>query len=89
MDSGTLLHLMYGLFMVVAKISAPLLLASLIVGVLISLFQAVTQINDSTLSFLPKLIAVALTLWIALPWITQEIVSYTQQTFELLERMPR
>jgi flagellar biosynthesis protein FliQ len=63
-------------------LSAPLLLAALIVGLLVGVFQAATQINEMTLSFIPKLIAMVVTLVIAGPWMLKVIVSYTRELFE-------
>ena len=62
-------------------ISAPILLVVLVVGFVISVLQAATQINEQTLSFVPKLIAVALTMVIAGPWILTTMVSYIQRLF--------
>jgi flagellar biosynthesis protein FliQ len=59
--------------------SAPALLAALLVGLIIGLVQAVTQINEATLSFLPKLIAVALTLLLAGPWMLALLTDYLRQ----------
>jgi len=89
MDSSTVLQLVYATFVLTAKISAPLLLTALLVGLLVSLFQAVTQLNDSTLSFLPKLIAVALVLWVSWSWLMQEIIAYTGNIFQMLEHVAR
>ena len=89
MDSATVLQLVSSMLLLAAKLSAPLLLTALIVGLLISLFQAVTQLNDATLGFLPKVVCVALVMWLALPWLLQQAVAYTVSTFELLERVPR
>lgn len=61
-------------------VSAPLLLVALAVGLVVSLLQAVTQINEATLSFLPKLIAVSLTLLVAGPWMISTLVEYLQRT---------
>ena len=63
-------------------LSAPLLLAALIIGLLVGVFQAATQINETTLSFIPKLIGMAITLVIAGPWMLKLIVSYTRELFE-------
>ena len=60
-------------------VSAPLLLAALVVGLAVSLLQAVTQINEATLSFLPKLVAVAVTLVIAGPWMLAMLTDYLQR----------
>ncbi|MEQ1772167.1 MAG: flagellar biosynthesis protein FliQ [Burkholderiales bacterium] len=62
-------------------VSAPMLLAALAVGLLVSIFQAATQINEMTLSFIPKLIAVFATLVIAGPWMTGLLVDYIRRLF--------
>ena len=63
-------------------ISAPLLLTALCAGLVVSIFQAATQINEMTLSFIPKLIGMAATLVVAGPWMLKVIVSYTRELFE-------
>ena len=60
-------------------VSAPLLLVALAVGLAVSLLQAVTQINEATLSFLPKLVAVSATLLMAGPWMISMLVEYLQR----------
>jgi flagellar biosynthetic protein FliQ len=62
-----------------------LLVPALVVGLIVSMFQAATQINEMTLSFFPKLIVAIGTLMLAGPWITQLLVSYTQ---DLIENIP-
>ncbi|TAK89986.1 MAG: flagellar biosynthesis protein FliQ [Burkholderiaceae bacterium] len=62
-------------------ISAPLLLAALLVGLLVSIFQAATQINEATLSFIPKLLAVFLVMILAGPWILSMMTDYMQRLF--------
>ncbi len=66
-------------------VSAPLLLAALAVGLLVSVFQAATQINEMTLSFIPKLLAILVTLVIAGPWMITMMVDYMRR---LLENLP-
>ncbi len=63
-------------------LAAPLLLVALITGLIVGAFQAATQINEQTLSFIPKLIAMALALVIAGPWMLKVLVSYTRELFE-------
>jgi flagellar biosynthetic protein FliQ len=63
-------------------LAAPLLLVALVTGLIIGAFQAATQINEMTLSFIPKLIATAVTLVIAGPWMLKLIVGYTRELFE-------
>ncbi|RKP45354.1 flagellar biosynthesis protein FliQ [Pararobbsia silviterrae] len=68
--------------MVIAlTLAAPLLLVSLVVGLVVSLFQAATQINESTLSFIPKLLAVFAALVIAGPWMLHMMLDYMRQVF--------
>lgn len=62
-------------------VAAPLLLAALAVGLLVSVFQAATQINEMTLSFIPKLVAVFVTLVVAGPWMTSLLVDYIHRLF--------
>ena len=62
-------------------VSAPVLLVGLIVGVLISLFQAVTQVQEMTLVFVPKIVACLITLVAALPWMINLLVSFTHNLF--------
>ncbi len=61
--------------------SAPLLIAALAVGLIVSIFQAATQINEATLQFVPKLVAVFLVLILAGPWMLQYMVDYIQRLF--------
>ena len=63
-------------------ISAPLFIAALVTGLIVSIFQAATQINESTLSFVPKLIAIFLTLLLAGPWMLTMMTDYIRRLFE-------
>jgi flagellar biosynthetic protein FliQ len=60
-------------------LAAPLLLAALLTGVLVGAFQAATSINEMTLSFIPKLIAISATIAIAGPWMLKTLVGYTRE----------
>jgi flagellar biosynthesis protein FliQ len=62
-------------------ISAPLFIAALVTGLLISIFQAATQINEATLSFVPKLIVVFITLIVAGPWMITVLTDYMQRLY--------
>ena len=64
-----------------AKLSAPMLITALVVGFAVSLFQAVTQLQDSTLAFVPKIIAVGIALLVSGNWMLQELISFTQLAF--------
>ncbi|WP_291994536.1 flagellar biosynthesis protein FliQ [Candidatus Accumulibacter sp. ACC003] len=63
-------------------LSAPLLLTALLIGLIVSIFQAATQINEQTLSFIPKLVGVFLTLLLAGPWMLDTMVNYVRRLFE-------
>jgi len=70
-----------------AMLAAPLLLVTLITGVLVGVLQAATQINEMTLSFIPKLMALVLTLLITGPWMLQLITNYTRTLFNNIPGM--
>ena len=67
--------------MLALLLSGPLLIVALAVGVLVSVVQAVTQIQEQTLAFVPKLFAVAATFLIVLPWMLQLAIKYTTELF--------
>jgi flagellar biosynthesis protein FliQ len=68
-------------------VAAPVLLAVLVVGLLVSIFQAATQINESTLSFVPKVVAAMAVLVVAGPWMLMTLVDYLQATLSSLPKM--
>ena len=70
-----------GLLMLL-MVSAPVLLAVLVVGLVVSIFQAATQINEATLSFVPKIIAAVVVLAIAGPWMMTTLVEYLQRVLQ-------
>ena len=67
--------------------SGPMLFAALAVGLIISIFQAATQINEQTLSFIPKLVAMFLVLILAGPWMLQMMVDYIRRLFESIPQI--
>lgn len=66
-------------------ISMPLLGIGLVVGLLVSLFQALTQIQEQTLSFIPKILSVAGTLFVLLPWMLGQLTQYSRDVFQKLQ----
>ncbi|MBI2307802.1 MAG: flagellar biosynthesis protein FliQ [Rhodocyclales bacterium] len=68
-------------------VSAPLLMAALVTGLIISIFQAATQINESTLSFIPRLVVMFITLIFAGPWMLQLLIDYIRRLFESIPGM--
>ncbi len=67
--------------------AGPLLLAALAIGLIVSIFQAATQINEQTLSFIPKLVGIFLTLILAGPWMLQMMVDYIRRLFESIPQI--
>jgi len=65
-------------------LSLPTLLIGMIVGLLISIFQATTQINEMTLSFVPKILAIAVVLIFTMPWMMNEMIDFTKYIFRLI-----
>lgn len=68
-------------------VSAPLLLVALGIGLIVSIFQAATQINETTLSFIPKLVGIFVTLIIAGPWMLSILLDYMRQMFSSIATM--
>lgn len=68
-------------------LAAPMLVTALAVGLLVGLFQAATQINETTLSFIPKLLALVIVLVLTGPWMLSLIVTYTRRLFENIPGM--
>ena len=68
-------------------LAGPLLLSALVVGLIVSIFQAATQINEQTLSFIPKLVGIFLTLILAGPWMLQLMVDYIRRLFESIPQI--
>jgi len=81
MNPQTVMALGQGALELTLLVSAPLLLAALIVGLIVSVFQAATQINEMTLSFIPKLIAIFAALLVAGPWIITMMTDYMRRLF--------
>lgn len=76
-------------FEVTLLVSAPLLLFSLVVGLIISVFQAVTSINEATLTFVPKIVAVMVALIVFFPWMMNYMGDFTREIFGMIATMRR
>jgi flagellar biosynthetic protein FliQ len=72
-----------------AMLSAPMLLSTLVIGLAVSIFQALTQINESTLTFIPKMIVVAIVFVLAGPWMMDVMSTYTITLFENIATIVR
>lgn len=82
MDQDLVINLVMQAVTVAVKVALPLLLAGLLVGLLVSVFQAVTQIQEMTLTFIPKILAAIAVMVIAGPWMLNTIVGYTTQLWQ-------
>jgi flagellar biosynthetic protein FliQ len=81
MNEDVVIHLAMDATELALKVALPLLLAGLVVGFVISVFQAVTQIQEMTLSFIPKILAIAVVAVVAGPWMLDQLVTYTTQLY--------
>ena len=87
MSDTVVLEIALQAILVAAKLCAPILIVTLAVGFGISLLQAVTQIQEVTLTFVPKLVAVALVIPLAGNWMLAEMVGFTGELYEIIPRM--
>jgi flagellar biosynthesis protein FliQ len=87
MDSDTAMHLLSETLLTAAKISAPILLVTLAIGVVISIVQVVTQIQEMTLTFIPKLFAVVAMFLMVGAWMMAVVVEFTKHLFGLIAGM--
>jgi flagellar biosynthetic protein FliQ len=81
MDTTAVLHLASQALLLCAELAAPMVVTALVIGFAVSLVQSITQIQEITLSFVPKAIGVSLALMICGNWMISEIVSFTQHLF--------
>jgi len=81
MTSDYITGFFYEAIKITILLSAPMLLAGLLVGLLVSIFQSATSINEMTLAFIPKMLAVATALVLFFPWMMQTLVGFTVQMF--------
>jgi len=81
-DTTTVLTLAQNALFLMLMVSAPIMGAALAVGLVVSLFQAITQINESTLSFVPKLVAAIVVFAVAGPWMLTTMVEFIKRTLQ-------
>ena len=87
MDENVIMDLGNSALYLIVYLAAPLLLSALVVGLLVSIFQAATQIQEQTLSFIPKLVALVVALVMMGPWMVQLWLSFTQDLFLSIPEM--
>ena len=86
MNESQLISLGIETFKLSFYLAFPALLAGMLSGLIISIFQAVTQINEMTLSFIPKIISVVFVLVLAMPWMINSTIDYTKRIFDLIPK---
>ncbi|MDP9388764.1 MAG: flagellar biosynthetic protein FliQ [Actinomycetota bacterium] len=84
MNDTAVLQIALQAMLITAKLSAPILLVSLAIGVGVSLLQSVTQVQEVTLTFVPKLVGVGMVVLLAGNWMLHEMVAFTRSLFESL-----
>jgi flagellar biosynthetic protein FliQ len=87
MTPENVMDLAHKTLLVTSMIAAPLLLIALLAGLIIGMLQAATQINESTLSFIPKLLLLVLTLFAAGPWILRVLMDFTRDLYASIPAM--
>jgi flagellar biosynthetic protein FliQ len=84
MSDQSVIHIAIMTMVICAKLAGPVLAVSLALGLAVSLFQSVTQIQEATLSFVPKLAGVAVVIVVAGNWMLNQLVAFTNQLFKLI-----
>jgi flagellar biosynthetic protein FliQ len=86
---STVIDIAVQTMMITAKLAAPILIVSLAIGVAVSLLQSVTQVQEYTLTFVPKLAGIALVIVVAGSWMLHQLVAFTQDLFERVPSLIR
>lgn len=87
MTPENVMDLTHSTLLVTAMIAAPLLLTALVTGLVIGMLQAATQINEATLSFIPKLLVLVLMLFVSGPWILRVLIDFTRNLYASIPGM--
>ena len=87
MNQDVVVNLAMSAMELALKIGMPLMLVGLAIGLLVSVFQAVTQIQEQTLSFIPKIVGTAVVIVVAGPWMLGQLLGYTTDLYESIPRL--
>lgn len=87
MSEGEVLGIFQQAIIVTLKLAAPLLIVSVVLGLVVAIFQAATQIHEQTLTFVPKLIASAILLWVLGSWMINVLADFIKQLFDIMSRL--
>ncbi|MCU1486173.1 MAG: fliQ [Actinomycetia bacterium] len=89
MTDSTVIDIAIQTMMITAKLAAPILIVSLAIGVAVSLLQSVTQVQEYTLTFVPKLAGIAIVIVVAGSWMLHQLIAFTQDLFERVPSLIR
>lgn len=84
MNQEVVITMIQNVFVLILELASPILIVSIVVGLMVSIFQTITQIQESTLTFVPKMIAGVVTLIILLPWMLNVFVSSVRELFDTI-----
>lgn len=84
MEQEVVITLLQKVFVLILELSAPILIVSVVVGLLVSIFQTITQIQEATLTFVPKIVACVVTLIILLPWMLNIFITDVKEMFDMI-----
>ena len=84
MDDSVILAIMQKVMLMILEISAPILIIAIVVGLIVSIFQTITQIQEATLTFVPKMIAAIVTIIVLLPWMFGIFINRTNELFQYI-----
>lgn len=87
MEQEVIVTIMQKIFVLILELSAPVLIVSVVVGLLVSVFQTITQIQESTLTFVPKIIAGMVTIIILMPWMLNVFISSVHELFDSIPNL--
>lgn len=87
MDNGFVIEVTNQAVKVTLMLAAPMLLGALVVGIVVSLFQAITQINEQTLSFIPKILVIVMAMVLLSPWMMETMTSFTKDLYVGIPQM--
>jgi len=87
MEQTIVIEMLQKVFVLILELSAPVLIVSMVVGLMVSVFQTITQIQEATLTFVPKIVAGIVTLIIMLPWMLGIFISDVHELFDSIPRL--
>ena len=87
MEQDIVITLLQKMFVLILEISTPVLLVGIVVGLTVSIFQTITQIQESTLTFVPKIIAGILALIVLLPWLTSVFITSINEFYDMIPEL--